>query len=89
MENSLQNLLIDRVIFRLSRKIEVLMAKVFRSRLQNYQKSSLIRSKKFQQQQFSDHYTVMYELIRRMRPKLRKIVDTSLVSKAQQTLAND
>lgn len=82
-------MLIDRVVLLLSRKIEVLMAKLFKSRLQNYQKSSLIRSKKFQQQQFSDHYTFMYELIRRLRPKLRKIVDTSLVSKAQQTLADD
>ena len=35
------------------------------------------RNKKFQVQQFSDHYVFMFELIRRLKAKIKQIVDVN------------
>jgi hypothetical protein len=53
------------------------MQKLMKDRLQSFTKSSTLRNKKFQVQQFSDHYLFMFELIRRLKAKTKQIMDVS------------
>lgn len=41
------------------------------------------RSKKLHMQQFSDHYTLMFELMRRIKLKLRRVTDKDISSLAK------
>lgn len=71
MEDSPQNLLIDRLILVLMRRLEGQMRQLMTERL----KKAGSRVKRGQMQMFSDHYTFMFELMRRVKPRLKRVLE--------------
>jgi hypothetical protein len=78
LAGSIDNLLLDRIILLQARKTEQHMQKLTKEKLKNFLRSSVVRKKKFQSQQYSDHYTFMFELIRRLKVKVKRITNTDI-----------
>lgn len=78
LANTPENLVLDRIILLQARKTEQRMQKLAKEKLKTYQKGQSSRKKKIQSQQYSDHYTFMFELMRRLKVKVKRIVNTDL-----------
>lgn len=72
-EDTPMNLLLDRIIFSQIYKVEKKMQRLFKDRLSSVSQFSSDYGKKFQVQQFSDHYTFMFELLKRFKMKIKRI----------------